>query len=94
MKCTNMYLKVRRKQLGLTRREVADEAGVQQKQYQRLESGERDIRRASFQIAYRVLRALEIDMDKFMDGEYRVQELLYRGSDGRLYHFETGEPVK
>ena len=45
-------------------------------------------------IRRQLLRALEIDMDKFMDGEYRVQELLYWGSDGRLYHFETGEPVK
>lgn len=34
------------------------------------------------------------DIDKFMNGEYCIQELLYRGTDGRLYTFETGEPVE
>ncbi len=89
----SLYLKIRRTQLGLTMQEVADGAGIQQAQYQRFESGSRDIRRASFQIAYRVMRVLEIDIDKFMNGEYRIQELLYRGADGGLYRFDTGEPV-
>ena len=94
MKCVDMYLRIRRNQLGLTQQEVANRAGIQLVQYQRFELGVRDIRRASFQVAYKVFRVLEIDIDKFMNGEYCIQELLYRGSDGRLYTFETGEPVE
>lgn len=90
----NLYLKIRRNQLGLTQQEVADLSEIQLKEYQRIEMGIRDIRRVRFQIGYNVLRALQIDVDKYMNGEYLVREVLYRGSDGRLYKFETGEPIE
>lgn len=79
--------------LGLTQQEVADKAAIQLQQYQRIESGEREIDRASFTVAYKILKALEIDLDKFMAGQYQIKEILYRGYDDRLYNFETCEPV-
>ena len=94
LKNENLYLKIRRNQLGLTQQEVADQAEIQLKEYQRIEMGIRDIRRVRFQIGYNVLRALQIDVDKYMNGEYLVKEVLYRGADGRLYNFETAEPVE
>ena len=94
MRNENMYLKIRRNQLRLTQQEVANRAEILLQEYQRLETGTRDIRRASFQTGYNVLRVLQIDVDKFMNGEYMVKEVLYRGFDGRLYHIGTGEPVE
>ena len=90
----NMYLKIRRNQLGLTQQEVADRAEIQLKEYQRIEMGIRNIHRVNFRTGYNVLRVLQIDIDKYMNGEYLVKELLYRGFDGRLYHIETGEPIE
>ena len=40
----NLYLKIRRNQLGLTQQEVADQAEILLKEYQRIEIGIRDIR--------------------------------------------------
>ena len=56
---------------GLTQEQVARKAGIAQQQYQRFESGSRDLRRCSFQIACQVLEALDIDIVKFYHGEYR-----------------------
>ena len=86
-------LKQQRLMLGLTQQDVADRAGIQLAQYQRIESGQREIGRASLTVAYHILKALEIDIDKFMAGQYQIKEILYRGYDDRLYNFETGEPV-
>ncbi len=85
------YLKGRRTQLGLTQQDVADLAQIQLREYQRFEMGSRDIRRASFLVAYKVMRALQIDIDKFMSGEYWIERILCRGSDGNLYDLETGK---
>ena len=92
MKSPDMYLKARRTQLGLTQQEVADLAQIQLRQYLRFEMGSRDIRRASFMVAYKVMRALQIDIDKFMSGEHWIERILCRGSDGKLYDLETGIP--
>ena len=86
-------LKQQRNMLGLTQQEVADRAAIQLQQYQRIESGEREISRASLTVAYKILKALEIDIDKFMAGQYQIKEILYRSYDNRLYDFETGKPV-
>lgn len=91
MKQGESYLKVRRVQLGLSQQEVAAKAGIHTVQYNRFDTGERDIRKASLEIAYKVLKALEIDIDQFMSGGYHIKEILYRGFDGRLYNYETGE---
>ena len=42
---------------------------------------------------YKVLKALEMDVGKYASGEYEIKELIYRGHDGRLYNFDTDEPV-
>ena len=55
-----LLLKRARQQLKLTQREVAEEVGIPIQSYQAFESGKRDIRRASFAVAYRVLRTLEL----------------------------------
>lgn len=86
-------LKQQRIMLGLTQQEVADKAAIHLQQYQRIESGEREIDRASLTVAYKILKALEIDLDKFMAGQYQIKEILYRGFDDRLYNFDTGESV-
>ena len=62
-------LKERRKELGLTQIEVAMESGIELQQYQRFESGSRDLRRCSFKIACQVLEALDIDIVKFYHGQ-------------------------
>ena len=91
MNSVDKYLKGRRTQLGLTQQDVADLAQIQLREYQRFEMGSRDIRRASFLVAYKVMRALQIDIDKFMSGEYWIERILCRGSDGNLYDLETGK---
>ena len=87
-------LKKRRGKLGLTQQEVADKAAIKLTQYQRFETGERELGNASFIVAYRILKALEMDIDRYVAGDYEIRELLYRGRDGRLYNYETDEPME
>ncbi len=54
-------LKHRRKHLGLTQQQVAKLAGIQVKQYQRLESGERSIMGASMRIGLSICAVLKLD---------------------------------
>ncbi len=58
-------LREKRVILGLTQQAVADCAGIPLQSYQKFESGKRQIRRASYEIACRVLDALEIDVIAF-----------------------------
>ena len=51
-------LREKRLVLGLTQQQVADLAKISCCQYQRFESGERNIMTASFQIACRIIKAL------------------------------------
>ncbi len=90
----HFVLKKRRQKLGLTQQEVADRAGIQVKQYQRFEYGDRELNNAGFLTTYKVLAALEMDVAKYAAGEYGIRELIYRGSDNRLYNFETDEPIE
>ncbi len=87
-------LKKQRQRLGLTQQQAADKAEIQIKQYQRFEAGERELADAGFKTAIRVLKALEMDVEKYASGEYEIKELIYRGHDGRLYNFETDEPLE
>ena len=84
-------LKKRRNQLGLTQQEVAEKAGINIKQYQRFETGERELTDASFMTTYQVLKALDMDAAKYAAGEYEIKELIYRGHDDRLYNYDTAE---
>ena len=84
-------LREKRLMLGLTQQQVADIAKINYCQYQRLESGERNIMTASFQLACRVLKALEMDIDKFYNGGYAIGEPLAETKDGLVYK-RTGKP--
>ena len=58
----------------LTQQEVADRAKITLRQYQRLESGERNILTSSFGLACRVIEALDMDVSKFYHGDYYLEE--------------------
>ena len=70
-----MILKLKRKQLHMTQTEVAKQAGIKQQAYQRFESGERDIRNASFSLACKVLLTLQLTPVKFHLGGYHLSEI-------------------
>ena len=58
-------LKERRQELHLTQQQVANLAGIKLQQYQKFESGERNIMTCSFRVACSVLFALEFDPGEF-----------------------------
>lgn len=60
----------------MTQQEVADRANITLRQYQRLESGERNILTSSFGLACRVIEALDMDVSKFYHGDYYLEEEL------------------
>ena len=94
MSYDGIVLKKRRRQLGLTQQEVAEKADINIKQYQRFETGERELTDASFMTTCQVLKALEMDAGKYATGEYEIKELIYRGHDDRLYNYDTDEPIE
>lgn len=61
----NYALRNKRLSLKLTQQQVAEKSHILLQQYQKFESGERDLANASFLIACRVLDALEIDVSKY-----------------------------
>ena len=65
----NNLLKRIRTKKGMTQQEVADAAGISQRQYQRFESEERKISNASFRIAMSVCKALEIFPDMLLNDQ-------------------------
>ena len=69
-------LSEKRQILRLTQQEVADRAKITLRQYQRLESGERNILTSSFGLACRVIEALDMDVSKFYHGDYYLEEEL------------------
>lgn len=71
--------------LGLTQQKVADKAKIKIQQYQKFESGERNIMTCSFQIACRVIEALEMDISKFYHGDYTIGEEVYPSKEGFRY---------
>lgn len=72
---TAAVLSEKRQVLRLTQQEVADCAKITLRQYQRLESGERNILTSSFGLACRVIEALDMDVSKFYHGDYYLEEL-------------------
>ena len=69
-------LSEKRQILRLTQQEVADRAKITLRQYQRLESGERNIMTSSFRLACRVIEALDMDVSKFYHGDYYLEKEL------------------
>ena len=67
----------RRVILGLTQKQVAEKANIPLQSYQRFESGARNIKTASFQIACRVVEALEMNISDYFHGEYVRGEKLF-----------------
>ena len=88
----NYVLREKRLTSGLTQQQVADRAGIKLQQYQKFESGERNLRTASFQIACKVLEALDLDIVKYFHKEYAWVEERYLDSDGWKYK-KTGKLV-
>lgn len=56
----------RREQLHLTQQNVADGAGIQLRQYQRFESGERLLRSSTLRIALAICDVLKLDPHRFV----------------------------
>jgi transcriptional regulator with XRE-family HTH domain len=66
-----------RAKLGLTQQQVAEKAGIHMQQYQKFETGTRDLSSSSFHIACRVLEALELDIVRYFHGDYVFSEEYY-----------------
>lgn len=89
----NDILREKRVVLGLTQQQTANRARIRLQQYQKLESGERNIMTCSFQIACRVLEALEMDITSFWHNDYVFGEEVFM-SNGELCYKKTGRPTK
>lgn len=61
------YLLYQRKALGLTQHAVAEAAGINIRQYQRLESGERSMSSTSLRIGLAVCDVLKLDPHRFVE---------------------------
>ena len=73
----------------MTQVQVAEKAKITLQQYQKFENGSRNIRTASFQLACRVLKALNMDIERFFEGGYCIGEEIY-AEDGKLKYKKTG----
>ncbi len=60
-------LKYRREQLGLSQQQVANLAGIDLRQYQRFESGERNMSSSSMRIGLSICRVLQLDPYRFVN---------------------------
>ena len=78
----NGVLREKRIMAGLTQKQVADRAGIALQQYQKFESGERNIMNSSFQIACRVIEALGMNISEFYHGEYTFGEKVVLDKEG------------
>lgn len=85
-------LKEKRQILRMTQQEIADKAKISLQQYQKFESGQRNIKTASFQLACRVIEALDMDISDFYHGVYTFGEEVYQEPDG-LHYKKTSEHI-
>ena len=70
---------------GLAQKQVAERAKITLLQYQKFESGERNIMTCSFQMACRVIEALGMNISDFYHNEYIFGEEVYMDSEGIKY---------
>ena len=63
-------LKLQRESLSMSQRQVADSAGIQLRQYQRFESGERSMSSASLRIGLSICDVLKLDPHRFISSAY------------------------
>ena len=80
-------LKEQRVIKGMTQQQVADKAGILIQHYQKFEGGERNLRTASFDVACRVLEALDLDIVRYFHHEYVLGEEQHKDAE------KTGKPV-
>ena len=85
-------LQEKRLNLEMTQQQVAAAAKVSLSTYQKFETGERNIRTASFDITCRVLRALGMDPTDFYDGKYVFGEPTFFDAEGQKF-VKTGRLV-
>ena len=85
-------LQERRVILGMTQKQVAEKAKIPLQSYQRFESGDRNIKTASFQVACRVLEALGMNIASFFHDEYVLGERLLDSKEGLRYE-KTGKLI-
>ena len=85
-------LQERRVILGMTQKQVAEKAKIPLQSYQRFESGDRNIKTASFQVACRVLEALELNIKDIFHGEYVLSEPIFNSKEGLRYK-KTGKLI-
>lgn len=78
--------------LGLTQKQVAEKAKIPLQSYQRFESGDRNIKTASFQVACRVIEALGMNISDFYHGEYILGEKVIGSKEGLRYE-KTGKLI-
>ena len=76
----------------LTQKQVAERAKITLQQYQKFESGARNIMSSSFRIACRVIEALQLDITAFFHGEYVIGEEVYFVGR-KLFYKRTGRPI-
>jgi transcriptional regulator with XRE-family HTH domain len=77
---------------GMTQKQVAEKAKITLQQYQKFESGARNIMTCSFRIACRVIEALGMNISDFYHGEYVIGEEVYLVGK-KLYYKKTNRPV-
>ncbi len=77
---------------GLTQKQVAERAKVTLQQYQKFESGDRNILTASFRVACKIIEALGMDITSFYHGKYVLGEEVYIVGK-RLHYRKTRRPV-
>ena len=90
---TENILREKRVTMNLTQKEVAERAKITVQSYQRFESGERNIKTASFQLACRVIEALGMDISDFYHGKYTIGEKVY-AENGELRYQKTGRLIE
>lgn len=83
-------LREKRLVLGLTQSQVAERANILEAQYQKFESNTRNIMHASFNMACRIIEALEMDISKFYHGDYHIGEEVFFDEEGMKYS-KTGK---
>ena len=71
----NWMLRNQREKLGLSQEDVAAKAEIKLEQYQKFESGDRNISSSTFRIVHAVLTDLELDTTAFNKGEYVFEPL-------------------
>lgn len=64
--CDGLILKIRRKELGLSQQGVAEATGIQLRQYQRFELGERYLCNASMKIGLAICSVLKLNPYTFI----------------------------